>query len=48
MAQKKFESVQKILKKWPQKCNHDMAILQNCLFTPWYNYREFRVYSSFN
>ena len=39
-----FEPVQKIHKNWPQKCNYDMAILQNFLVTPWDNYREFRVH----
>ncbi len=43
MAQNKFGPVQKLPKKWPQKCEYDMAILQNFPFTPWDNYREFTV-----
>jgi len=44
IAQNKFGSVQKLPKKWLQKCEYDMAILQNFLFTPWDNYREFIVH----
>jgi len=40
MTQNKSELVQKTLKK----CYYDMAILQNFLFTPWDNYRGFRIH----
>ncbi len=43
MCQNNFEPVQKLPKKLPQKCEYDMEILKNFLFTPWDKYRELMV-----